>query len=212
MRQRINAWRIKMIMNHRNNIPFFLNEEGLTGIGAEIGVYRGEFSKHILDNWNCNKFYLIDSWKHFDNIIDISNHTKEEHEKNYEVTIESMKKFGDRVTIIRKLSTDASLLLQDELFDFVYIDAGHMYAQVMADLISWYPKVKVGGYMMGHDYIDGMMLNSIEEKLPTVFEVKSAVNAFSLKFNLTVSIIPDPFYPSWCIKKVDRPSCDICIM
>ena len=40
----------------------------------------------------------------------------------------------------------------DETIDFVFIDACHNYAKVLEDLNSWFPKVKPGGYLGGHDY------------------------------------------------------------
>ena len=34
----------------------------------EIGVWKGDFAKYILDNCECiNKYYLIDPWKKLDN-------------------------------------------------------------------------------------------------------------------------------------------------
>ena len=35
--------------------------------------------------------------------------------------------------------------------DFVYIDACHEYSAVKADIAAWYPKVRVGGVLGGHD-------------------------------------------------------------
>jgi predicted O-methyltransferase YrrM len=36
--------------------------------------------------------------------------------------------------------------------DFVFIDAGHTYEAVKADVAAWYPIVKPGGILAGHDY------------------------------------------------------------
>lgn len=36
--------------------------------------------------------------------------------------------------------------------DFVYIDASHEYEDVLADIETWLPKVKPGGFIGGHDY------------------------------------------------------------
>ena len=47
----------------RTDIVHFLNERYPNGIGCEVGVLRGEFSKHLLSNWNCKKLYLVDCWE-----------------------------------------------------------------------------------------------------------------------------------------------------
>jgi FkbM family methyltransferase len=55
--------------------------------------------------------------------------------------------------------------------DFVYLDARHDYASVLEDLEAWFDKVRPGGVLSGHDYIDG-------DFAAGVFGVKSAVNEF----------------------------------
>jgi cephalosporin hydroxylase len=37
-------------------------------------------------------------------------------------------------------------------FDLVYIDASHLEENVVADLEAWYPKVRAGGLLCGHDW------------------------------------------------------------
>jgi predicted O-methyltransferase YrrM len=39
-----------------------------------------------------------------------------------------------------------------EPIDFLYIDADHTYAAVLADLDAWVPHVKPGGLIAGDDY------------------------------------------------------------
>jgi predicted O-methyltransferase YrrM len=53
---------------------------------------------------------------------------------------------------IKKRSVDASTYFADETFDLVYIDALHDLESVKQDIKVWYPKVKRGGYIAGHDY------------------------------------------------------------
>lgn len=36
--------------------------------------------------------------------------------------------------------------------DFVFIDADHRYDSVRKDILSWFPKVRIGGIIAGHDY------------------------------------------------------------
>jgi predicted O-methyltransferase YrrM len=65
-------------------------------------------------------------------------------------------------------------LFPDEHFDFVFIDAAHDYASVVADIRGWLPKVKHGGILAGHDYVKGVdgertfpgVVQAVEENLP----------------------------------------------
>ena len=50
------------------------------------------------------------------------------------------------------LGQDASRYVDDGSLDFVYIDGGHDFDNVMLDLILWSPKVRSGGVVSGHDY------------------------------------------------------------
>jgi hypothetical protein len=43
-------------------------------------------------------------------------------------------------------------ILPDEYLDFVYIDGDHKYEEVKRDIECWFPKVKKGGCIGGHDY------------------------------------------------------------
>jgi hypothetical protein len=55
--------------------------------------------------------------------------------------------------MIRGTSKKTSEIFHDSSLDFIYIDANHSYDFVKEDLELWYPKVKPGGWVMGHDYL-----------------------------------------------------------
>lgn len=50
-------------------------------------------------------------------------------------------------------SVEASKKFKDESVDVVFLDADHSYEAVKADLEAWYPKIKLGGLMAGHDFV-----------------------------------------------------------
>jgi hypothetical protein len=119
--------------------------------GVEIGVFKGEFSKRILQGWN-GRMYLIDPWRPLgEEYLDSSNHNH--HLDAYSKTAESIKGFEDRAFMLRGLSSQLVDLFQDESLDWVYIDGNHAYDYVKQDLKMWWPKLKPGGLMSGHDFL-----------------------------------------------------------
>ncbi len=137
------------------------------GIGVEIGVERGHFSKVILQY--CDKLYAIDAWQTYSKYRE--HVTQERLDAFYEETKERLKNFN--CEIIRKFSSEAVKDFEDESLDFVYIDANHSYESVKEDIELWKPKVKIGGILAGHDYMnvpkrEGIygVIKAVDELLP----------------------------------------------
>lgn len=117
-----------------------INELEYDGCGVELGVAKGSYSNHILQVTKL-KLFSIDRW---------SDHHGED---QYQETIELLKQYGDRSTIIRKTFHDAVIQFQDASFDFIYIDGyageGQENGETLAD---WWPKLRSRGLFSGHDY------------------------------------------------------------
>jgi hypothetical protein len=58
------------------------------------------------------------------------------------------------VVPIRSPSVPAAKLFDDESLDAVFIDGSHYYADVLADIDAYAPKVRKGGIIFGHDLHD----------------------------------------------------------
>ena len=175
-----------MLLNHRNQLPEMLNSLGLNGVGVEIGVCEGVFSKKILDTWKGQKLYLIDSWRHIPNSIDFLNTDNNGQLNAMAQTFMKIYDYGSKAVMIRENSVEASNLFADESLDFCYIDASHDYINVKGDLHAWYPKIKSGGVVAGHDYVDGLF------KYPSghvKFEVKRAVDEFLTNKQIKVKML-----------------------
>lgn len=53
---------------------------------------------------------------------------------------------------LKMLSEDAAKLYDDESIDAIYIDADHSDKAVTKDIKAWFPKVRPGGVIAGHDW------------------------------------------------------------
>lgn len=181
------------------------------GKGAEVGTFKGEFAREIVSGW-MGTLYMIDVWRPLgEEYLDASNHVM--HKTAYADTMENVKGLEDRAIMIRGTSEVTSDIFPDESLDFVYIDANHAYDFVKQDIELWYPKVKKGGYVGGHDYIamdwykDPNFLPNGKDKhiwvngfYHGVFGVNPAVDEFCKTMGYTLTIT-DEWFGSWMIKK-----------
>lgn len=58
----------------------------------------------------------------------------------------------DRCTMMRTTSLDAARELDGQTFDIVFIDALHDFESVRDDIAAWWPRVRPGGVLSGHDF------------------------------------------------------------
>lgn len=109
-------------------------------IGLELGVNLGNFDRYILNRFPNLKMIGID----------------------FEPTSFS----NERFEFIQKTTENALHDVESKKFDFVYVDAGHDLWSVAHDIKKYFPLVKQGGFMAGHDYCD------------TAWDVKLVVNRY----------------------------------
>lgn len=130
----------------RDDLPELFVDMGFK-TGAEIGVYKGEFSEKIAKTGL--KLFSIDPWKVYEDFV----HPRGQKRLDflYEHTKRVLAPYPTS-TIVRKTSMDALADFKDESLDFVYIDGNHEFKYVAQDLYEWSKKVKKGGIVSGHDY------------------------------------------------------------
>jgi len=54
--------------------------------------------------------------------------------------------------------------IHDSSLDFVYLDGSHQAEAISADLIAWFPKVRIGGLIAGHDYSGRFPVKKVVDK------------------------------------------------
>jgi hypothetical protein len=161
------------LVPNREELPYVLNALGLTGVAAEVGVARGKFSEHILTHWRGERLISIDPWLEMapGEYVDACNQGQEDMEDSYQMTRDRLAPFGTRSQIWRETGQEAASRIDRQSLDFVYIDARHDYDSVVEDLQQWFPLLRPGGIIAGHDYNDGEFREGIHG-------VRSAVDGF----------------------------------
>lgn len=64
----------------------------------------------------------------------------------------NMEALGIRPTVHRLASTDAAARFAEASLDLVFLDASHDAAAVLADIEAWWPRLKPGAILAGHDH------------------------------------------------------------
>lgn len=114
-------------------------------VGVQVGTGGGNTSGYLLEH--CKNLHLIEV-AYYPN--DGYNNSTEAAKKKW---LNRIRRFRDRVTILRGPSCEVAQRVSAGRIDFVFIDGDHSYECVMEDICLWYPKVKQGGLVCGHDYL-----------------------------------------------------------
>jgi len=139
--------------------PFFENvKEG--SVGVEVGVLECNNAVHIFKYAKPKKLYLVDRFEKYHDVIgDLSVFNQEMWEDIYKTDIERMAPYN--AEFIRKSSMEAVKQFNDESLDFVYLDDDHRKEYVVANVNAWYPKIKKGGIIGGHDWTESEVKSGV---------------------------------------------------
>lgn len=139
----------------------FLRRLPRRSVCAEIGVYEGDFSAQILEQLRPRRLHLIDPWRYeagpryeqawYGGQVGTSQARMDA------VHAAVLARFAREivagvVAVHRAPSVEAAAGFADGYFDWVYVDGNHLYEFVKADLETYHPKVRTGGYIAGDDY------------------------------------------------------------
>lgn len=133
-----------------------LERRGVEGAIAELGVFRGDFTRLIARAFNNRKYYLFDTFEGFD-AEQISQDAARFDAKGHDFSDTSVERVLARVDadatcemIVRQgLFPDTAKGLEEQ-FAFVSIDVD-LYEPTLEGLRYFYPRMAKGGYIMVHD-------------------------------------------------------------
>ena len=139
--------------------------------GAELGVYKGTTFFYLLDH--CPNLHLIgvDSWLPLPatqirslekGLSDPAARTPAKMQK-FSADVISRAQQHPRATIYYEDSKLCADRVEDGSLDFVFIDADHSTESVVADIAVWRPKVREGGWILGHDAQWGSVQRALKQ-------------------------------------------------
>lgn len=142
---------------------------------VEIGTDKGYNALTILRNLDIKRMYLIDPY--LERGLQGSG-------KAFRIAERRLRKFKEKIIFVKKKSEDAVRDIPDGI-DFLYIDGYHAKKQVAMELNLYYPKMKKGGIIAGHDFVG------------THIDLTEAVVEFARKNNLKLQ---GGSYDFWMVK------------
>tara|TARA_Y100000004_G_scaffold54223_1_gene60389 strand:+ start:891 stop:1496 length:606 start_codon:yes stop_codon:yes gene_type:complete len=134
------------------------------GVGAEIGVCRGENASSLLVSTSPIKMHLVDTWDNEKSLGEIGDPYQINHRHRYHFELigkdyhkyvrEFFSKYIADGTIEVNKSSAKDFLenLDDNYFDWVYIDTSHFYEETFLTLEAAIRKTKIGGIIGMHDF------------------------------------------------------------
>lgn len=160
------------------------------GIGAEIGVALGGNARNLYLASMPTEFHLIDCWEVQYGEFEVDHNNLVNHRQRLDI-VKAIFENVAGVKVHVSYSVPAAKKFDDEYFDWIYVDANHMRTGFLEDVNAWWPKIKVGGIMAGHDYI-------MEE--PSI-QVKDALDEWMAERSLSFTMMDREHYTSWGIRK-----------
>ena len=149
---------------------------------AEIGVWKGSYSKEILSK-KPGTLHLIDPWAFQEDFPKrwYGGKRAKTQEDMDAIHNNIMNVYGvlPNVKVHRMFSYEGRNKFKDGYFDWVYIDGNHEFEYVLTDMFIYWQKVKKGGFLTGDDYTKPGK------------SVTESVNYFCKVMNLNLKIYPN---------------------
>lgn len=122
---------------------------------VEVGSWKGRSTNAIcsaLAKKQGAELFAVDTWEG-DSQICADYDVKDALEQDliYKEFCENMAGY-DFLKVVRADSVKAAEQFEDNSIDWIFIDGDHSYDAVCNDVKAWFPKIKDGGVIAGHDH------------------------------------------------------------
>jgi hypothetical protein len=126
---------------------------------VEVGCWKGKsiayLAVEIVNSGKDIKVDAVDTWRGSESELPHQQDVYVRTDTLYQLFLSNIAPIDPEKRIVnpvRMASVDAAATYADQSLDVVFIDACHTYECVKEDIAAWFPKVKKGGYLAGHDY------------------------------------------------------------
>lgn len=108
-------------------------------------------AEYIRESGKAIEFFAVD---HFQGSVEHQQELTSTGDDLLSLFREHLKQAGveEFVNVVPRPSLEAAETFDLESCDFIFLDASHDHASVMDDLHAWWPKIKPGGTLAGHDW------------------------------------------------------------
>jgi predicted O-methyltransferase YrrM len=131
---------------------------------VEIGSYCGASGSIIAEHFPNSIIFCTDLWEKYVEDCSVYDMDKQELElKEAEAIFDTVVLKYPNIIKNKVSSRDFALNTADNSIDLIYIDGNHSYSAVKEDLEIWFPKIKSGGYITGHDFFWPSVRQALDE-------------------------------------------------
>ena len=135
-------------------------------VGVEVGVLTGRNLFYLLNNVPNLSIVGVDPYVPFEGGDKNSKYPKKVMDDMYHTVKAKAEKHN--CSMMRMSSEIAVSFFKDDTLDFVFLDGNHKYDYVVQDIKNWLPKIRKGGYLIGHDWQHHILGDEVEQAVCSV--------------------------------------------
>lgn len=126
------------------------------GTIVEVGVFCGKSFAHLAEGVRATgkgvALHAVDTWGGSPELMQFASVRDGSFYDAWRQTKARIEEAGTIISEHRMPSVEAAQAFADGSVDYVWLDGDHSTAGLLADLAAWWPKVKPGGEIGGHDF------------------------------------------------------------
>ena len=121
----------------------------------ELGTYTGRSALTMLPyiRQMNGKLYCVD-WFRGNPGVEAEITPSYEKYNILDIFLKNIREAGceDYVNVLVGSTDSIASILPNEIADFIFIDGDHRYSRIRNDILNWYPKLRNGALLCGHDF------------------------------------------------------------